>query len=167
MPLVLPSKEGFDFHWGSQVRSPRLARSKQKVAFLMQLEEFEQRQGALDGYGAGEPVHAADELQELGAGEAIEEERFVGHQTDAPLDIEFAFGERHAQQFNGAGGGRDEAGEHADGGGFARAVGTQESEEATAGDDEVEAVDRGFASVVFAEVVDGNGGGIEHVQLPV
>ena len=44
------------------------------------------------GGGAGKAVHAAHELQEFGARQTVEEQRFIGHQADPLLDFEFSGG---------------------------------------------------------------------------
>ena len=76
-----------------------------------------------------QPVHAAHEFQELHAGEAVEEQRFVGHQADALLDLEFLLRQAEAEDFDRAAIRRDQPRENADGGGLPRAVGSQEPEE--------------------------------------
>ena len=50
--------------------------------------------------GARQAVHAADEFEELDAGEAVEEQRFIGHQADALLDLEFLCGQRVAEDLD-------------------------------------------------------------------
>src|SRR5580658_5422124 len=50
------------------------------------------------------------------ASETVEEQRLVGHRVDASFDLQFPFRERHTHQLDGAGHGRNQAREHADGG---------------------------------------------------
>ena len=64
------------------------------------------------------------------------------------------FGHRHAEQADGAGGGRSEAHQHFNGGGFAGAVGSEEAEKAALGDGQAEAIDGGFVAVDLAEILD-------------
>ena len=71
-----------------------------ELAFFAQLEEIQQGLRALDRYGACQPVHAAHELQELRTRKPVEEQRFVGHQPDALLDLKFSIRQPHAQQFD-------------------------------------------------------------------
>ena len=133
-------------------------------AFVREFEEFKEFGGAGFGEGLGEGVHAADEFEELLAREAVEEEGFVGDEADALFDFYFAGGHGEAQEFDGAGVGADEAGEHADGGGFAGAVGAEEAEEGASWDGEGEAVDGGFAVIFLAKIPDLDGrGGIGHL----
>ena len=124
------------------------------LAVGLELKEVEQAFGALDGGRTREAVHAADELQEFGAAEAVEQQRLVGNQADAPLDGQF-FG-RHAiaENFDGAAVGRNESGEHPDGGRFARAIRTEEAEEGTAGDLQCDAVHGRFEPIGLSEVAD-------------
>ena len=56
----------------------------------LKLKEVHEAAGALDGLRAREGVHAADEFEELDAGEAVEEEGLVGDEADLLFDFEFA-----------------------------------------------------------------------------
>ena len=61
----------------------------QFAAFGLHFEKLQQPACPRDGGGAVQPVHAADEFQKLGARQAVEQQRLVGHQADAPLDVQF------------------------------------------------------------------------------
>src|SRR3984957_9295130 len=50
-----------------------------------ELHEFEQLLGALAGGGTVEAIHAADEIEILGTGQALEKPHAFGHDTDLPL----------------------------------------------------------------------------------
>ena len=58
-------------------------------------------------------------------------------------------GKTEAEDLDGAAIGGNQAGEHADGGGLARAVGAEEAEEGAARHFEIHAIDGGFQSVDF------------------
>src|SRR5216684_1766780 len=49
-------------------------------------------------YRARQSVHTAHEFQELRAGEAVEQQRFIRNQSDALLDLEALVLQGHAQQ---------------------------------------------------------------------
>ena len=59
--------------------------------------------------GARQPVHAPDKFQELDAGQAVEEQAFVGHQADALLDFQFLRGQRVAEDLDLSAIGRNQA----------------------------------------------------------
>ena len=61
------------------------------------------------------------------------------------LDFDGVGEEVLTEDLDGAGGGREEAGEHLDGGGFAGAVGSEEAEELAGLDVEIDVVDCGEA----------------------
>jgi hypothetical protein len=100
----------------------------------------------------------AHEFEKLGAGKAIEEQRFIRHQADAFLNFELVALHGQAEQLDRPGIGRDEAGEHADGGGLPCSIGPEKSEETAAGNGEAEAIDGGLGSVEFSEVANLDGG---------
>ena len=105
---------------------------KSVTSFLVlvgQLHEFEQLLGAQVGGLLVQAVHAADEAQILGRGEAAEQRHAFGHDADLALQLEGRCAEGLAENLDGAGAGLEQAGEHLDGGGFARSVGPQEAEE--------------------------------------
>src|SRR5215831_10960284 len=90
-------------------------------------EHTEEVSGALAGGQTVEAIHAADELQELRAAEAVEEQRFVRHQANTTLDLELLFGKLEAKDLDGTAAGRNEAGEHTNRGGFTGAVGPEKA----------------------------------------
>ena len=53
----------------------------------------------------------------------VEQQAFVGNQPDLAFDLQGVFGHGEAQKFDAAGSGRGQAHEHADGRGFAGAIG--------------------------------------------
>ena len=121
-------------------------------------EQGEEFAGSFPGEGGIEAIEATDEFEEFGSGEVIEEKGIVRHEADLLLDGEGVGGHAEAEQFDFAGGGGGEAHQHFNGGGFAGSIGTEEAEEATAGDGQSEAVDCRFGSINFSEVANGDGG---------
>ncbi len=105
-----------------------------------ELHEFEQLGGALSCGGAVEAVHASGKAEELGAGEAAEQGHAFGHDPDLALDFDGMRVEIDAEDFDASGAGREQAGQHFDGGGFTRAIGAEEAEELSGGDAQVDVV---------------------------
>ena len=66
--------------------------------------------------------------------------------------------EIEAENFDAPGGGREQAGEHLDGGGFARAVGAEEAEELSGRDAQVDAVNGHKFAEAAAQALGGDGG---------
>ena len=85
--------------------------------------EVEQLVGAGCGGGGVQAVHAADEAEVLGGGEAAEEGEAFGDDADLTLELDGVGGEVLAEDLDGARGGGEQAGEHLDGGGFAAPLG--------------------------------------------
>ena len=108
------------------------------LGFVGEAHEFEQLFAALEGGGAIEAVHLADETEILGGGEAAEEGEALGDDADLALDFKGVCGEVHAEHLNAAGGGCEQAGKHLDGGGLACAVGAEEPEELAGRDAEID-----------------------------
>ena len=95
------------------------------------------------GGGGVEAVHAADEAEVFGGGEAAEEGEAFGDDADLAFHFDGVCGDCvEAEDLDGAGGGREQAGEHLDGGGFTCAVGAEEAEELAGGDGEVDVSER-------------------------
>jgi hypothetical protein len=114
-----------------------------------ELEEF----GGADGGGGGvEAVHAADEVQVLGCGEAAEEGQAFGDNADLTLEFHGAGSGVEAEDLDGAGGGCEQAGEHLDGSGLAGAVGAEEAKELAGGDGEVDVLDGGEVAEAAGEI---------------
>src|SRR4051812_21220267 len=107
-------------------------------SFVGERHELEQLLRACGRSGAVEAVHAADEAEVFGCGEAAEEGEAFGNDADLALDFD-GIGDRvEAEDPDAAGGGSEEAGEHLDSSGFAGAVGAEEAEELTGRDGEVD-----------------------------
>ncbi len=126
----------------------------QLLRHVAELEQIQQLIGAGARHGAIQTIDPADEFDELAAGKMIEQHGFIRHQADLLFDVERPLGHRQSQQLNAAGSGRRQAHQHFDGGGFAGAVRSQESEEATLGNGEREAVDGGLVAVYFSQIAD-------------
>jgi len=75
------------------------------------------------------------------------------------LDFDGVGEEVLTEDLDGAGGGREEAGEHLDCGGFAGAVRAEEAEELAGGDGEVDVLNGGEVAETAGEACRGDGGG--------
>ncbi len=126
--------------------------------FVGEVHEVEQFFGALVGGVAIETVHATDEAEVFGCGEAAEEGEAFRDNADLTLEFERMGGEVEAEELDLAGGGSEQAGEHFDGGGLPCSVGSEEAEELTGSDAEADAVDGGELAEAAGEVVRGDGG---------
>ena len=115
--------------------------------------------GAGGGGGGVEAVHAADEAEVFGCGEAAEEGEAFGDYADLAFDLDGVGGGIEAENLDAAGGRGEEAGEHLDGGGFAGAVGAEEAEELTGGDAEVDVLNGGEVAEAAGQVGGGDGRG--------
>jgi hypothetical protein len=113
----------------------------QFLGLIGELHEVEQLGGALGGGGAVQAIHASGEVEELGAGEAAEQRHAFGDDADLALDVYGIGVEIETENFDSPGTGREQPGEHLDGGGFSRAVGAEEAEELSGRDAQVDAVD--------------------------
>ena len=129
--------------------------------FAGEAHEVEEFGGAGGGGGGVEAVHASDEAEVFGGGEAAEEGEAFGDDADLALDFDGVGDGVEAEDLDGAGGGSEQAGEHLDGGGFAGAVGAEEAEELAGSDGEVDVLNGGE----FAEAAGEAGGddGRDHV----
>src|SRR6185436_6401297 len=77
-------------------------------------------------------VHAADELQVLAHGHVLVEAEALGHIADAALDLPGLPADVEAEAGTLTRVRRQQAAEHADGGGLTAAVGAEESEDGAA-----------------------------------
>ena len=128
------------------------------LCFVGEVHEFEELGGAR-GCGRGvEAVHAADEAEILGGGEAAEESEAFRDDADLALDFDGVSGGVEAEDLNAAGGGSEQAGEHLDGGGFACAVGAEEAEELAGGDGEIDVLNGGEFAETAGEIGGGDSG---------
>ena len=95
---------------------------------LLPPREPKPRDGLAGGLaGIADPIDAGDEFEILADGEVLIEREALGHIAHAPLD-EMALGQDVIAQTGPASAvGRQQAAEHADGGGLARAVGTEKA----------------------------------------
>jgi hypothetical protein len=106
-----------------------------------------------------QPVNAPYEFGELAAGQLVEQQRFIRDQADLLFDLERILRHGQSHQPDCPRSGRSQPHQHLDGGGFARAIGTQESEEAALGNGERQPVDSRFGAVDLSEIADFYGGG--------
>ncbi len=121
--------------------------------------EVEELVGAVGGGGAVETVHAADETEILGCGEAAEEGEAFGDDAYLALDFDRVGGGVEAEDLDGAGGGCEQAGEHLDGRGLAGSVRSEEAEELARCDGEVDVLDCSEVAEATGEVCGGDGCG--------
>jgi hypothetical protein len=104
--------------------------------------------GAAQAVGAGEEGEVFDDLQ-VGV-----EREALGHVADGGLDAGGLAGDREAGDAGVAGARGQQAAEHADGGGLARAVGAEVAEDLAAGDVKRDGVDGGEVAEAAGEVGD-------------
>src|SRR5262249_18994742 len=107
---------------------------------ISELHELEEFFGTLASDVAIEAVHLADESEVFGAVEALEEAHALRDDANLALHFDRVGGEIDAEKVHAAGRGSEQAGKHFDGGGFAGAVGSKESEELAGGDLQVDVV---------------------------
>jgi hypothetical protein len=132
------------------------------AGFGGEAHEVEELGGASGGGGGVEAVHATDEAEVFGCGEATEEGEAFGDDTDLSFDLDGVGDGVEAKDLDGPGGGCEEASEHLDGGGFASAVRAEEAEELAGGNGEVDVLDGGEVAETAGEACRGHGGG--HVR---
>ena len=99
---------------------------------------------------AGQVVEAPDHVQVLPAGEVLVDRGVLTSQPDHPAYVVGVAGHVDARHGRPAGGGLEQGGEDADGGGLAGAVGPEQAVHGAVGDGEVDAVD----GLDVAEVLD-------------
>jgi hypothetical protein len=121
-----------------------------------ELHEIEKLGGAFCGSFAIQAVHAADEVEVFGAGEASEESHSFGHHSDLPFDFERSSDEIQAENFDSARRGREQTGEHFDRGGFSCAVGAEEAEKLSGSDAEIYILDGDELTEAAREAFRGN-----------
>ncbi len=105
---------------------------------------------------AGEAFEAADEAQVLGGLHLEIERRRFGQIADAPAHFEGLGEDVVARDRGRSRGGREEAGEHAHGGGFTGAVGAQEAYDLAFVYGEGDVVNGGGAGVTLGQVCNSN-----------
>ena len=91
-------------------------------------------------------VHLRDEAQRFRGGQPIEEREILGHDADAPLDLDGIGGRIDAENADVAGRGTQQAREALDRRRLAGAVGTEEAVEAAGRDLQIDAVHRALGS---------------------
>ena|ERR1044071_4820934 len=88
-------------------------------------------------------IHATDESEIFAGGEVVEERKILRHHANPAFDLKSLsrVAEILAEKPDGAASGREQAGEHLDGGGFAGAVGAEETIETARFNPEIELID--------------------------
>ena len=133
----------------------------QREFFLIvqEIHDGEQFGGALADDGEIHPIHAADEGEVFAAREIVPERKVLRHDTDAAFDGEGPRGiaDIFAEDLDAPAARGEQAGEHLDGGGFARAVRPEEAVEAARLDAEIKLVHRAEIPEVARELEGFNG----------
>ena len=93
-------------------------------------------------------IHPADEGEILARRQVVEQGEILRHHADPAFDLAGGVGRGQvgAQNPHRAAAGRQQAGEHLDGGGFARAVGAEKTEELPRFDAQIKSVHRAHRS---------------------
>src|SRR5258708_6499839 len=113
----------------------------QLLRLVSELHEIKQF-GSAPGRGfAVEPIHASGEVQKFGSRQTSEERHAFGNHANLPLHIYSMFCEIEPEDFNPSRTRRQQSGEHPDGGRFPRAIGTEEAEELSRRDPQINVVD--------------------------
>ena len=86
-------------------------------------------------------VHAAGEVQEFRSRQSSEKSHAFGNDSDLAFDLDRMRRKIDAEDFDTSRAGSEEAGEHLYGGGFSRAIGTEEAEELAGRDLQIDVVD--------------------------
>jgi hypothetical protein len=126
--------------------------------FVGEAHEVEELFGAGSSGGGVEAVHAADEAEVLGCGEAAEESESFGDYSDLAFDFNWVGGGVEAEDLDAAGGWGEESGEHFDCGGFSCAVGAEKTEELTGSDGEIDVLNGSKLAETAGEVRGDNSG---------
>jgi len=108
--------------------------------------------------GFGDVVESAEEGEVFSGGEVVVHDHFFADEADVGADLAVLGDDVEAGDGGGAVGGSGEGAEHADDGGFACAVGSEEAEDFAGHDLEADVVDGGEVAEHFLEVGDGDGG---------
>jgi len=124
----------------------------QLVGLVRQLEEGEEPIGPLGGDRRLDTVEVSHEGQELPSCELRVQVGTLGHVADTPLHLQGLLQDVEAGHYGGPPAGFEQAGQHADGGGLARAVGAEEAEQFAGEDGEVKPFDRRQTAVVLAQL---------------
>src|SRR5579863_1466009 len=128
------------------------------LGLVGELHEVEQFGGTLGGGFAVQAIHASGEVQEFGSGEAAEQRHAFGDDADLPFDFYGTDVEVESEDLDLPGTGREQSGEHLDGGGFPCAVGAEEAEELAGRHLQVDAVDGKQLAEAAGQALGGDGG---------
>ena len=105
---------------------------------------------------AGETAHFGNPLQEAGHGHVVVERSGLGEVADLAFGLFGVVDHGDAADFDAAGGGGEEAGDHAHGGGLSGSIGSEESEDFALVDGEGQVVDGHFGAKAFGEIFNVN-----------
>ena len=114
-----------------------------RLAPVREAEYLEQLLGPALGLAQAQAEEPATELQVLGHGQLHVERVVLGHHADPALHADRVGDHVHARHPCLTARRQDQRGEHADGGGLARAVRSQQPEELAGADGQVDAAHRG------------------------
>ncbi len=109
---------------------------------------------AAAGVAVAEALELGAEFQVFPDAHVLVERDVFRHVADFAAGLDGLAEDVEAGDGGGAGGGRQVAGEHPQGGGFARAVGAEEADDFAAGHGKGDAADRFVAGVSFGELRD-------------
>ena len=138
----------------------------QRLGAIAELHEIEQLGGALSGDFAIEAVHAADEIEIFRAGEASEKREAFGNDANLAFYGDGIGDEIGAENGHAPFAGREQAGEHLDGGGFSGAIGAEKSEELAGSDGQIDVVHGEELAEAAREIFRGDGGsGHERINV--
>src|SRR5690348_9618640 len=142
------------------LHSVRVVRD-QSLGAIGELHEFEELIGTALGRGTVETVHAANEPQIFGAGQSLEKPHALRHNADLTFHFDGTRREVQAEKLSPAGTGGQQARKHLDGGGFARPVGPEKSEELSCCNSKIDGIDRGEIAKTTCQLF-GHDGCVRH-----
>ena len=120
---------------------PARVRPDAPVGGVLQVDDGEQLGHAVGGLASRHALEAALQREQFAAGLEVVESGLLERDADAPPHLGGPLPDVDAVDPSAAGGGAQQRGEHADGGGLAGAVRAEEAEDLPALDGEVDAVD--------------------------
>src|ERR1700722_7256640 len=122
------------------------------------LHEVEQLGGSLGRGLAIEAVHASGEAKKFGASEAPKKRHAFRHDSDVALDLDWVGVQIDAENFDAPRARSEQPGQHFDGRRFSGAVGTEEAEELSGGDLQVDVIDGQQVAEAARQTLRGDGG---------
>src|SRR5690606_30228588 len=118
---------------------------------VFQVDEFQHFVDAFLQRGTAQPVHLAEKLKVLPRRKRHIQRDFLRHDAEQLFRLYRLVGDGIAADGGVAARGREQTADHRDGGGFARAVGTQQTENFAFANLEVDTFDRFYGAAVDLE----------------